>query len=106
MGWLTLLRQCGNLDSCRLVRCRILPLTAGTWHISPGPGEQHHLAERRRNKPATNRGQGNNEANQLRGLGELTAENKINIFYGQHFIHHFHFPINIPIVAVWRLWGA
>ena len=71
-----------------LVRCKIMPLTAGTWHISPGPGEQHHLAGRRRNKPApllTNRGQGNNEANQLRGLGELTAENKINIFYGATF---------------------
>ena len=34
-----------------LVRCKIMPLTAGTWHISPGPGEQHHLAGRRRNKP-------------------------------------------------------
>ena len=112
MNWLRLLRhwQCSNLDNCIagwLVRCKIMPLTAGTWHISPG--EQHHLAGRRRNKPApllTNCGQGNNGANQLRGLGELTAENKINIFYGQHFIHDFHLPINIPIVAVWRLWGA
>ena len=78
-----------------LVRCRIKLLTAGTWHISPGFGEhceKHHLAGRRRNKPApllTNRGQGNNEANQLRGLGELTAENKINIFYGATFYSSF-----------------
>ena len=101
MNWFPLLRQwqCGNLDSCWLVRCRIMPLTAGTGHISPGPGEQHHLAGRRRNKPApllTNRGQGNNEANQLRGLGELTAENKINIFYGATFYSSFSLPNKYP----------
>ena len=82
-----------------LVRCRIKLLTAGTWHISPGSGEQHHLAGRRRNKPApllTNRGQGNNGANQLRGLGELTAENKINIFYGATFYSSFSLPNKYP----------